>query len=49
MIITGLACFELPPHPRHEINFPGRGMLGPRSPACPREFPGPGHTPVRGG
>jgi hypothetical protein len=49
MIITRLACFELSLLSRHKTSFPGRGMPGPRSPACPPEFPGPGQAPVRGG
>jgi hypothetical protein len=49
MIIPGLARLELSVHSRRKINFPGHDTPGPGSPACPREFPGPGHTPVRGG
>ena len=49
MIIPGLVCFELPVRSRREVNFPRHDTLGPRSPAFPREFPGPGRTPVRGG
>jgi hypothetical protein len=49
MIISGLACFELSLLSRYKIDFPGRDILGPGSPACLGEFPCPGHAPVRGG
>lgn len=49
MIIPELACFELSARSRRKMNFPGHGTPGPGRPACPRQFPGPGHSPVRGG